>query len=155
MYSNPPPEVAALKTMLVASATWAALAGAAVSTSIHYPSLSTGDSASPDPEPSLLIDPNMDEGRVVAPGIVVPDGTISVMLRQKEVNAAAIEKTARAIANEVVAQVVGLPLVGYKVGLCSMPRPEDRAAQGASDDNSTGFVISTRTISIIFTYSLG
>lgn len=155
MWSNPPPEVSAMRDMLVASATWAALASTAKTSSIHYPSLAAGNSATPDPEPSLLIEPNMDGTKVQAPGIVTPEGTITVILRQKEVNASAIEKTARAIAYDVMLQSTGLPLVGHKVGLCSMPDAKARAAQNSADAQSSAAVIATRTIPIVFTYQIG
>lgn len=155
MWTSPAPEVTAMRAMLVASTTWATLAGAAATSSIHYPSVSTGSSANADPEPSLLIEPSSDSANVMAPGILSPEGTITVVLRQKEVNAAAIETTARAIAYEVCAQQTGLPMTGSKVGMCSMPDAAARAAQQHSDEAALGQVIATRTIAIIFSYKLG
>lgn len=153
--ANAPPEVTALRTMLVASARWNTLAGAAVTSSVHFPSLSVGDSANADPEPSLLIEPSNDGVRVQAPGIPLPDGTLTVVLRQKEVNADAIEANARAIAYEVSLQNTGLPITGFKVGMCSMPTPAARAGQDYSDANALNQIIATRTIPIIFTYGIG
>lgn len=155
MWDNPPPEVAALRTMLVASPTWAALAGSAKTDNIHYPSVAVGDSVTPAPEPSILIEPSADEDDVLAPGVALPNGILVCVLRQKEVNAAAIETTARAIANEVVTQMVGLPLSGRKVGLCSKPDPASLAAQQRSDNQLLGLIVATRTIPIIFTYRIG
>lgn len=154
-WTSPPPEVTALRAMLVASATWQGLAGANVTSSVHYPSLAPGNSATPDPEPSLLIEPSTDGSKISAPGIVLPDGQLTVILRQKEVNAAAIEANARAIAYDVANQVTGLPITGHRVGMCSMPDKASRAAQEWADEQSLGLVIATRTIPIIFTYAIG
>ena len=155
MWDNPPPEVSALQQMLILSPTWAALAGSAKTSSIHYPSLASGDSASPDPEPSIVLDPNSDEHKIAAPSIILPQGTITAILRQKKVNAAAIETTARAIAYDVSIQSSGLPISGIRVGMASGPDPASLAGQAYSDANTLGWVVATRSIPIIFTYGLG
>lgn len=155
MLSNPPPEVSALCTMLVASQTWANLAGSAKTSSVHYPSMSTGDSVNPEAAPALLIEPSSDTISVVAPGIALPDGSLTVILLQKEVDAAAIETTARAIAYDIAVMPIGLPITGTKIGMCSNPDAASRAAQDASDDKTLGLIIATRTIPIIISYKLG
>jgi hypothetical protein len=145
-----------MASMLAQSATWISLVGAdGASTCIHYPSVSVGDSAAAQPPTSALIEPSSDGSKVSAPGILLPDGQLTVILRQSEVTAAAIEANARAIAYEVTRQSVGLPITGHKLGLCSMPDPASRAAQETSDEQSLGLVVASRTIPIIFTYAIG
>jgi hypothetical protein len=158
MWQDPPPEVTALRTMLVASSTWSTLAGANVTSSIHYPDFSAGDSASPDPLPLICIEPTSDGIDIAAPGILLPDGSLTVRLRMSESaasQATTIEKTARAIAYDVAAIQAGLPLIGVRVGMSSMPTPELRAGQSTSDEGSLGYTTATRDITIVFTYKVG
>lgn len=149
MYSNPPPEVAAMKAMLEASATWVAMTG-----TIHYPSVSSGDSASADAPPHIVIEPSKNTPRVMAPSVVLPGGTIQVVLTLLNSAGADIEKKARAIGDEVVALPTGLPLTGYDVGMASEPTALERAAQEYSDENSLAQANALIIIPIIFTYGL-
>lgn len=149
MYLNPPPEVAALKTMLEASSTWSAMSGG-----IHYPSTSDGASASPDAIPNIVIEPARNSPKVIAPGVVVPGGTIQAILTMKDSSGSAIEKSARSIADEVSVMTAGLPILSAEVGMCSMPDPGDRAAQSFDDQQSNSQTASIRRIQIIFTYGL-
>ncbi len=155
MWSNPPPEVTSLRTMLVASTTWATLAGSAATTSIHYPSLPIGDSATPAVVPSLLIEPNNDGTDVMSPGVVLPDGTITVIFRHLVDGPGTIETTARAIAYEVSKQMVGLPITSHKVGMASKPKAPKRAAQKTSDGQSAGLTNAATDIAIVFSYRIG
>jgi hypothetical protein len=158
MWLNPPPEVTALRTMLVASSTWSTLAGAAATSSVHYPDFAAGDSPTPDVLPLLLIDPSSDAVNVMAPGVLLPEGTLTVMLRMAEnavSQATTIEVVARAIAYEVANQLVGLPITGTKVGMASKPTAAERAAQATSDADTLGETDASRDIAIIFTYKIG
>lgn len=147
--TNAPPEVAALKTMLEASATWTALTG-----TIHYPSLSSGDSANADSTPTALIEPSKNTPRVLAPGVVAPGGTIQVLLTMADSGGASLEKTARAILDELAFMHVGLPITNTDVGMASEPNAGARAAQEYSDENTQGDYNALRTIPLIITYGL-
>lgn len=147
--ANAPPEVAAMKTMLEASATWAALTG-----TICYPSASTGDSASPTTPPYIVIEPSEDAPHAIAPAIVLPEGKIQLLLTMLSDSGSSIEKTARAIANEIMAQAVGLPVTGARTGMCSEPDAASRAAQSYSDGNTLGQYNALRTIPIIVSYGI-
>jgi len=149
MYANAPPEVAAMKVMLEASATWVALTG-----SIHYPSASMGDSASPDTLPHIVIEPTKNAPKVLAPGVVVPGGTIQCILTMLDSTGQAIEKTARAICDELAMQPAGLPITSTDVGMCSEPDAGARAAQEYSDENSLIQKNAIRAIPIIITFGL-
>ena len=158
MWLNPPPEVTALRDMLVASSTWSTLAGGAATSSIHYPDFAAGDSTTPDALPLIVIEPTMDSIDISAPGILLPDGTLTAILHMAESSASqatTIEKTARAIAYDVAAVQAGLPLTGIKVAMSSKPRPEIRAGQETSDEGSLGYTTARRDIAIIFTYKVG
>lgn len=147
--SNAPPEVAALKTMLEASATWVAMTG-----TIHYPSTSNGDSASADTPPYILIEPSKSTPKVLAPGVVAPGGTIQALLTMIDSGGASIEKKARAILDEIAAMHTGLPIVGTDVGMASEPDPGARASQQYSDENTMGDYNALRTIPLIITHGL-
>jgi hypothetical protein len=147
--SNAPPEVAALKTMLEASTTWVALTG-----TIHYPSVSVGDSASDVDPPYIVIEPVEDTPTTAAPGVILHSGTVQAVLFLTDSSGAAIEKSARAIAKEVQEQMAGLPILSAKVGMATEPTGADRASQEYQDQNVTGKVAATRSIAIIFTYGI-
>jgi len=151
MYANAPPEVAAMKTMLEASSTWVALSG-----TIHYPSVSAGDSAAAVTPPYALIEPIKNTPKVLAPGVVVLGGTLQIILVMVNSTAGAldIEKTARAICDDLTTQAVGLPITGTEVGMCSEPDAATRAEQEFSDENSLARSTAVRSIPIIITYGL-
>jgi len=147
--TNAPPEVVALKAMLEASATWVAMSG-----TIHYPTTSNGDSASADAPPYILIEPSKNTPKVLAPGVVVPGGTIQALLTLVDSSGASIEKKARAILDDIATLPTGLPITGTDVGMCSEPTPGDRAAQEWSDQNTQGDYNALRTIPMIITFGL-
>ena len=148
--SNAPPEVLAVKAMLEASASWTSLTGE----TIHYPSVSAGDSASADAPPYIVIEPSKSSPKVLAPGVVVDGGTIQMLLTVADVSGAAIEKLGRAILSDLATQSVGLPITGTDVGMCSEPDAGARASQEYSDENSKGDYNAIRTIPLILTYGL-
>lgn len=148
--TNAPPEIAAIKTMLEASSTWVALSTG----TIHYPSISTGDSASPSTLPFALLEPVKDDGKTLAPGVILPGGTVQILLTMKDSTGASIEKTARAIGSEIMAMHVGLPVLEFETAMCNEPQAGDRAAQEYSDENTLGHNNAVRTIALIFTYGL-
>ena len=150
MYANPPPEVDAMKAMLEATATYAALTGA----TIHYPAVSAGDSVSPAASPYFVIEPSKKSPTVAAPGVVFPGGTIQVLLTMADATGQDIEKKAWALAEDVSTLPVGLPITGYEVGMCSNPIAADRAAQEYADENAQTVVAALRTIPIIFQFGL-
>lgn len=147
--TNAPPEVAAVKVMLEASTTWIAMSG-----TIHYPSTSNGDSASADSPPYCLIEPSKSSPRVLAPGVVVPGGSIQVLLTMVDSAGASIEKKARAILDDMATMSTGLPITAVDVGMCSEPNAGARAAQEFSDQNTLGDFNALRTIPMIITYGL-
>lgn len=146
---NAPVEVAAFKAMLEASPMWVAQSG-----TIHYPSVSVGDSALPDTPTFIVIEPAQDQSKVLAPGVVVPGGRIQALLTMPDITGAAIEKVARTILAEIATQSVGLPITGTDVGMCSDPNAGARASQEHSDENTLGDYNATRTIALIATYGL-
>jgi hypothetical protein len=149
MYVNAPPEVEAVKNMLASSATWVALNG-----TIHYPSVSSGDSVSPDAPPTILVEPVKNNPTVLAPNVILPGGTLQLQLTLVDSSGADIEKKARAIGDELIALPTGLPIISVELGMCSEPNAGERAAQEYSVDNSLGDYNATRTIAIIVTYGL-
>jgi len=151
MYSDPPPEVEACKTMLLASATFTGLMSAS---SIHYPSAAMGDSATPDALPLVVIEPVEDAPKVLAPGIVVPSGKIQILLYMVSSTGADIEKKARSIKDEMGMTLTGLPIVSMQVGMASEPDGAFRASQSYQDAQVTGVVAAVRTIPIIINYGL-
>lgn len=153
MYANAPPEVDALKAMFLLSTTWVATGGA-VGTNIHYPSASTGDSASPDSTPYIVIEPSKNNPKVLAPGVVVPGGTLQALLVMKDANGLDIEKIGRAILDEIAVLPTGLPVIGTDVGMCSEPNPGARASQEYADENSLTQSDALRTLPLIITYGL-
>jgi hypothetical protein len=150
MYANAPPEVDAAKAMLLATATYATVTGA----SVHYPSVSNGDSVSPDALPYFLIEPAKKSPKILAPGVLVPGGTIQIIFAMKDSSGSDIEKLAHAIAEEIQLVPTGLPLLNAEVGLCSMPEPSSRAAQSYDDQQVNNQTAAIRQIPIILTYGL-
>jgi hypothetical protein len=150
MYANAPPEVAAMKVMLEATATYIALTGA----SIHYPAVDAGESVGKAASPYFLIEPSRKSPTVAAPSVVFPGGTIQVLMTIADATGQDIEKKAWQLAEEVAALPVGLPITGYDVGMCSEPTGGDRAAQEYADQNTLAQVNALRTIPIIFTFGL-
>lgn len=151
MYSNPPPEVDACKTMLLASATFTAMAS---SSNIHYPSVALGDSESPDALPVFLIEPLEDAPKVLAPGVVAPGGKIQILLYMVSSTGSDIEKKARAIKDEMGMVLTGLPIISMQVGMASEPDGGFRASQSYQDAQATGVVAAVRTIPIIINYGI-
>jgi len=149
MYANAPPEVVAMKSMLEASTTWVAL-----SASIHYPSVSLGDSTSADAPPLAVIEPVASNPRTLAPGVVVPGGTVQVLIYMADSSGSAIEKTARAVADELSMMPAGLPITEISVGMCSEPNAGARAAQEYATENSLTQYDALRVIPIIVSYGL-
>lgn len=147
--ANAPPEVAAFKAMLEASPTWVAQTG-----TIHYPSVSSGDSVAADAPPHIVIEPAQDTPRVLAPGVVLPGGRIQAILTIADATGAGIEKIARTILAEIAVLPTGLPITGTDVGMASEPTPGARAAQEFSDQNALGDANALRQIALIATYGL-
>jgi hypothetical protein len=150
MYANAPPEVDAAKAMVQACATYTTLS----SPLIHYPSVSNGDSAAADTLPYFLIEPVKKTPKVLAPGVLVPGGTIQIILAMKDSTGADIEKYAHAIADELQTIPTGLPILNADVGLCSMPEPSERAAQAFDDEQINAQTAAIRQIPILITYGL-
>lgn len=148
-YVNPPPEVEAMKNMLLASATWSAMAGG-----IHYPSAESASSANPDSLPLIVIEPIDDSPRVLAPGIVVPHGKIQLMLTMESNTGADIEKKARAIKDDLSMQLAGLPITDMQVGMASEADSASLAQQQASVELGEGVYNALRTIPIIINYGI-
>lgn len=149
--SQMPPEVAGLKYMLLACPSFVAIMNEG---SIHYPSASLGDSENPDGIPLVVIEPSEDSSRIIAPAIVLPQGKLQVLLYMNSDNGASIEKTARAIKDELAVQPVGLPITGIRVGMASDPDGDSRAAQQFADENGTGRTAALRCIAIVVTYAI-
>lgn len=146
-----PPEVAGLKYMLLACPTFVSLMS---ESSIHYPSASLGDSENPDTIPLVVIEPSEDGSRIIAPAIAVPNGKLQILLYMNSDNGASIEKTARAIKDELAVQPVGLPITAIRVGMASDPDGDSRAAQQFADENGTGRTAALRAIAIVITYAI-
>lgn len=153
MYANAPPEVEALKAMFLLSASWVAVGGSG-GTNIHYPSTSAGDSASADAPPYIVIEPSKNNPKVLAPGVVVPGGTLQALLVMKDANGLDIEKTGRAILDEIAVLPTGLPIIGTDVGMCSEPAGGARASQEYADENTLTQSNALRTLPLIITYGL-
>jgi hypothetical protein len=149
MYANAPPEVEAIKSMLLLCSTWTGLSG-----TIHYPSASAGNSASPDAPPFIVIEPVKNTPKVIAPGLVMPGGTIQLILVMVDSTGQDIEKKARAICDELGLVPTGLPITSTDVGMCSEPDAGARASQEYSDENTLSQANAIRSIPIIITFGL-
>lgn len=152
MWSNPPPEVTALRTMLLASTTFTTWGFA--SGNVHYPSVGLGGSASPDALPTALIEPLEKTPRTLAPGIVLPGGRLQVVLRVAAADAASVEANAWAICDELIQQHTGLPITDARVGMTAEPTADDLAAQEYADQQVTGQKFAIWTIGINITYGI-
>lgn len=120
--TSPPPAVQALADMLNACAGWTALAG-----EIWYPSVSLGDSVDAETTAFIVIEDPEYMPRAMAPGIFLDGGRVDAQLFVYSANAAAIEQTARTIANQLKTQVAGLPIREVMTGMAGEPTAPELA----------------------------
>lgn len=129
MWSNPPAAVDALRTMLVACAS--AISAGLVTAAVHYPDAAAGsdDASTRDTLPrAILAETAHTRRRYAEAGVAgLPGGSLSISL-QVDTDPGTLETLARSLADELIAQSTGLPLVSVDVGLCSDPTPGQRAA---------------------------
>lgn len=144
-YTNPPPVVDSLKTMLAASTTYAAT----YSTRTHYPSADiSGENATADALPLGVIFHEAARRKKYAVGAAgLAGGTLRLVL-YRATDVGTLEAEGQAILSELLALDTGLALQDGDVGPCSDPMPGARAA------NATGTVTEYRTITITLNYGL-
>lgn len=157
MWLSPPPEVEALKAMLLACpsfAGWGFSAAGIDANKVHYPTVSLGNSAGADALPSALIEPLEKNPKVLAPGLVMPGGKMQVVVRVAAVSAANVESIAWAICDELLMIPTGLPLLDAKVGMTAEPTADDLAAQEYANQEASGQTFAIWTIGIHITYGI-
>lgn len=120
--TSPPPAVQALADMLGACAGWTALSG-----EIWYPSVPLGDSVGAETTAFIVIEEPEYLPRAMAPGIFIDGGRVEAQLFVYSANAAAIEQTARTIANQLKTQVAGLPIREVLTGMAGEPTAPELA----------------------------
>ncbi len=146
MYAtNPPLEVIALKAMLLLVSDWTSIAPSGTEAGIHYPSANPSD-----PLPRFVLEPHEDASEIIAPAIALPNGRI-IGLLSMALSAKDIETIARSIKAKLEVMMVGLPLVGVSVGMCSNPTSEERADD---DGQLVPGALATRTIPIVCHYRI-
>ena len=141
-----PPEVTALKAMLIASPTWTAWTGGG----IHYPQAAISvEHGTPDPFPIALISPGDNRRSKYAAGARgLSAGSMSVIFYDA-LESSDMETRVRSILDDLLANDVGLALQDGSVGMSTDPAP----AQIATKD---GGIVSAyfRSITMSLTYGL-
>lgn len=144
MWSNPPPVIDSLRTMVAACATFTS-----GTSHVHYPSATlSGELSTADPLPlAVLFHSSARRSKFAVGAAGLAQGSLSVVLYVSG-DVGTVETYGQAILSELLAQDTGLALSDGEASPCSDPTPGQRAADAGS--LSTEY----RTITLTLSYGL-